>query len=106
MRLTTSYAPPCCTFANPDRDFPSRPSVIERRVTDRILTAAEIAARQLQDELDCHTDMILVNAAAREKFDEFAKLISPDDEAYLLRKAAIQLRKTRRLEPELAGPRD
>ena len=73
----------------------------ERQAAESVLTAAEIAARQLQDELDCHTDMILVDAAARAKFDEFAKSIAPDSDAYALRKAAIQLRKTRRLEPEL-----
>ena len=67
----------------------------------RTQTAAEIAARQLQDALDGHTDMILVNAAARAKFDGFARAIAPDEESYLLRKAAIQLRKSRRLEPEL-----
>lgn len=73
----------------------------ERQAAESVLTAAEIAARQLQDELDCHTDMILVDAAARAKFDEFAKSIAPESDAYALRKAAIQLRKTRRLEPEL-----
>ncbi len=73
------------------------------RASDADLVAAEIAARQLQDELDCHTDKILVNAVARAKFDEFAKSLAPNSEPYLLRKAAVQLRKARRLEPELVS---
>ncbi len=68
---------------------------------ERTRVAAEIAARQLQDALDCHTDMILVRAEARAKFDEFARAIAPEIEPYKLRKAAVQLRKARRLEPEL-----
>ncbi len=41
-----------------------------------------------------------MNAAARAKFDGFAKAIAAGVEPYALRQAVVQLRKTRRLEPE------
>ncbi len=65
-----------------------------------LLAASEIAARQLSDRLQCHTDAILVDSVARTYFDEHAKKICPAS-CYALRKAALRLRKTRRLEPEL-----
>ncbi|GAB5404420.1 MAG: excinuclease ABC subunit C [Aureliella sp.] len=65
-----------------------------------LLAASEIAARKLSDQLHCHTDAILVDSAARTFFDQQAKKICPAS-PYALRKAALRLRKTRRLEPEL-----
>lgn len=62
---------------------------------------AEIAARRLQDETGQHSDAILVSEEAREKFDQITQRISSDCPPYLARKAAIRLRKTRKLEPEL-----
>ncbi len=72
-----------------------------RAGAERIQIAAEIAARQMQDELDCHTDCILTQHVARERFDAFARELAPNVEPYLLRKAAVSLRKARRLMPEL-----
>lgn len=68
---------------------------------ERLNAAAEIAARRLFDELGLDTDSILVDPAARKKFDSYAKRIGNEFPAYDLRKAALRLRKQVELEPEL-----
>lgn len=68
---------------------------------DSLEAIAEIAARRLQDETGQHSDALLVSEDAREKFDQIAQRIAPNSSSYLLRKAALRLRKTRKLEPEL-----
>ena len=68
---------------------------------ERLNAAAEVAARRLFDELGVDTDSILVDPAAREKFDSNAKRIGCAFPAYDLRKAALRLRKQGELEPEL-----
>lgn len=65
------------------------------------LTAAEIAARLIQDRFDAHTDQMLVDPELRREFDRAALKLAPDQSPYALRKAALKLRKTRRLRPEL-----
>lgn len=66
-----------------------------------LLAAAEIAARRLSDQMHRHTDAILVDEKARRFFDEQAHKVCPEASLYSLRKSALRLRKTRRLEPEL-----
>lgn len=66
-----------------------------------LLAAAEIAARRMNDELHHNADAILVDSVARRHFDKVALSVAPGASVYSLRKAALRLRKTRRLEPEL-----
>lgn len=72
----------------------------DARSADGLSIIAEIAARRLADEMSVHTDAILVSTVARKRFDELAMAIAPVN-AYDARKAALRLRKTRRLQPEL-----
>jgi predicted GIY-YIG superfamily endonuclease len=72
-----------------------------RQQFDDELVAAEIAARRLHDEHGVHVDQVLVDPELRKKFDEVATSIMPDAKAYVLRKAALKLRKARQLKPEL-----
>ncbi len=67
----------------------------------RLTAVAEIAARRLDDGLRCHTDRILTNSAARQHFDATVQSIVGKCDCYAYRKAALKLRKTRRLQPEL-----
>lgn len=68
---------------------------------DALIHIAEIAARRIQDEFHYDTDSLLVNSKARERFDEIAEELLPGSSKYHMRKSAIRLRKTRKLEPEL-----
>jgi len=68
---------------------------------DQYQHLAEIAARTVQDKHNVTTDRIMCNETMRAEFDEQAKLIAKDVDAYLMRKAAFGLRKKRRLKPEL-----
>jgi len=63
--------------------------------------AAEIAARLLEDQHRQNIDRVLCDPALREQFDKVAQEMAPKTSAYLLRKAALGLRKSRRLQPEL-----
>ena len=69
--------------------------------TQSVQHIAEIAARQMQDIHEITTDRIMANPELREQFNEIAKKLSPEVDLYLARKAAFQLRKTRKLKPEL-----
>lgn len=62
---------------------------------------AEIAARQVQDRHKVSVDQIMADPALREEFNRAARAIDPEADAYAARKAVFQLRKTRRLRPEL-----
>ncbi len=66
---------------------------------DRV--AAEIASRWISDQYGLHTDQWLIDSDYLSKFDRAALEIAPDSTAYRLRKAALQLRKARKLRPEL-----
>src|SRR5262245_40832191 len=69
---------------------------------DAYVHAAEIAARSMEDKgSGRNIDRILCDPATRHEFDSIAQGISPDVSTYLLRKAALSLRKARRLKPEL-----
>lgn len=63
--------------------------------------ASEIAARHMEDRHGVTIDEVLCDPGTREEFDALAQGIAPDVSRYLLRKAALWLRKNRRLQPEL-----
>jgi len=62
---------------------------------------AEIAARVVQDQHRSSIDRVMASPQWKADFDASAKQISPEVDAYLVRRAAFQLRKTRQLQPEL-----
>ncbi|MDG1873805.1 MAG: GIY-YIG nuclease family protein [Mariniblastus sp.] len=62
---------------------------------------AEIAARSLQDKLSISTDKIMADPKHREAFNQIAQSVDPTSDLYQVRKAAFQLRKARKLRPEL-----
>jgi predicted GIY-YIG superfamily endonuclease len=67
------------------------------------LPAAEIACRMLQDEAGVLFDEILTDPVLLAKYDDLAKAIDPSTDSYTLRKAALRLRKSRHLRPELVS---
>jgi len=75
-----------------------------RRVVrhEEYLHAAEIAARLMYDRYGTTMDRVLCDPELRREFDQQAQAVAPDVSAYRLRKAALGLRKARRLRPELA----
>ncbi|MBN2208677.1 MAG: GIY-YIG nuclease family protein [Candidatus Coatesbacteria bacterium] len=68
---------------------------------DDYLPAAEIAARHMQDKHSVSLDTVLCDPDLRAEFDQIAQGISPGADGYVVRKAALGLRKTRQLRPEL-----
>ncbi|MFO0923837.1 MAG: GIY-YIG nuclease family protein [Pirellulales bacterium] len=63
---------------------------------------AEIAARKIQDSMDASTDAILTSPKVRQAFDDAIMGMLPDEtHFYPYRKAALKLRKSRKLQPEL-----
>jgi hypothetical protein len=62
---------------------------------------AEIAARSMQDKHEISIDAVMADPDHRREFDELAQRIDPEIESYAIRKAALRLRKTRNLRPEL-----
>ena len=65
------------------------------------LPVAEIASRLMQDRFEANIDQWLVNPALLKEFDAIVSEIVPDADRYSPRKAALTLRKSRRLQPEL-----
>jgi hypothetical protein len=63
--------------------------------------ASQIAARLMEDRLELSIDRILCDPDYRQQFDEVAQRVFPDASEYQLRKAALGLRKARKLQPEL-----
>ena len=91
-------------------------SVVTKRRTSRhddVLHVAEIAARHMYDKYALTMDRVLCDPAHRAVFDRIASSIAGEnkdkkkngsatlDLAYRVRKAALGLRKSRRLRPEL-----
>ena len=74
----------------------------ERVSLDDYIITAEIAARRLADEHQVHFDQVLCDPELLQEFDQHAGELSPGTDPYLLRKAALRLRKSRMLKPELA----
>ncbi len=75
----------------------------DSRPVGDIEPVAEIAARRIQDDLNAHTDRLLVDPEVRRAFDNMCRGMLGEIDTYVLRKGAIRLRKTRRLEPELVS---
>lgn len=65
--------------------------------------AAEIAARQLYDKYQLSVDRVLCDPKRRQEFDRMARSVTPEVPTYELRKAALALRKARKLRPELVA---
>lgn len=63
--------------------------------------ASQIAARLMEDRLELSIDRILCHPQYRQQFDDVATRIFPEASEYQLRKAALGLRKARKLQPEL-----
>jgi len=63
--------------------------------------ASEIAARLMYDKYKLSVDRILCDPEHRREFDTIAAQIAPNVSNYLLRKAALKLRKAHKLKPEL-----
>lgn len=62
---------------------------------------AEIATRSMLDKHQCSIDRIMCSPELRKEFNETATSIDESIDCYAVRKAAFQLRKARRLRPEL-----
>lgn len=68
---------------------------------EEYLHAGEIAARFIYDKYGVTTDRAFCDPELKKSFDATASKIAPDVSNYLLRKAALKLRKNRQLKPEL-----
>lgn len=68
---------------------------------DTLRHVAEITARAVQDQHRASIDRVMASPQWRADFNAAARKISPEVDAYLVRRAAFQLRKTRQLQPEL-----
>ncbi len=73
----------------------------DTRNYDNVANLAEIAARMMEDKHSVSIDRIMTNPALRKEFDSIAQNIDLDVDLYLIRKAAFNLRKARKLQPEL-----
>jgi len=73
----------------------------DRANHDDYFHASEIAARLIYDKYHTSVDRAFCKPELRREFDSIAQSIAPGVSAYLLRKAALKLRKNRQLRPEL-----
>jgi hypothetical protein len=79
-----------------------KPATVKRRDDHSdYIHASEIAARHLEDRHGVTIDKALCHPDTRREFDGSAQGIAPGVSNYLLRKAALTLRKNRQLQPEL-----
>jgi predicted GIY-YIG superfamily endonuclease len=79
-------------------------SVARKRVNanhEDYLHASEIAARLIYDKYKTTVDRAFCKPELKKEFDSIAQSIAPNVSTYLLRKAALKLRKNRQLKPEL-----
>lgn len=65
------------------------------------LPVAEIASRQMMDRFRANVDQWLVAPTLLDKFDAAVQTIAPESKPEEVRRAALRLRKSRRLKPEL-----
>ena len=72
-----------------------------RRSVQEFAQIAEIAARLMHDRHQVSSDRIMADPKLRAEFDQEIKDINPKADLYSARKAAFQLRKQRKLRPEL-----
>ncbi len=73
----------------------------EPRSVDDVRPFGEMCARMLIDKYGTSIDRIMCDPELRDEFDAAARAIDANVDSYLARKAAFQLRKTRKLRPEL-----
>jgi oxygen-dependent protoporphyrinogen oxidase len=73
----------------------------ERSDLSDYLVSAEIASRFMHDAHGVSPDQWLVDPYLLREFDKIGLSIANSEDAYLLRKAALKLRKSRSLKPEL-----
>lgn len=79
----------------------ARSTKSNRSSVNDVVHIAEMAARTIVDRQSISTDRMMTDPNLRAEFDSIARSIAPDVDLYRVRKAAFQLRKTRRLRPEL-----
>jgi len=70
---------------------------------DEWIPVAEIASRLVEDRFQANIDQWLVNPRLLAEFDAIVAQIVPEADRYASRKAAMKLRKSRRLKPELVS---
>jgi predicted GIY-YIG superfamily endonuclease len=73
----------------------------DRNNHDDYYHASEIAARLIYDKYHTTTDSAFCKPELKKEFDSIAQSIAPNVHVYLLRKAALKLRKNRQLRPEI-----
>jgi len=73
----------------------------DRSNHDDYLHVSEIAARFICDKHQSTIDRAFCKPELKKEFDSIAQSIAPSVSTYLLRKAALKLRKNRQLKPEL-----
>jgi hypothetical protein len=76
-------------------------TVVERLDHSSYVHASEIAARLMEDRFDLTVDRVLCDPNSRGEFDRISRQIAPDISNYRLRKAALGLRKAKKLQPEV-----
>ena len=81
------------------RGLASRRTILKDQSDYRF--AAEIAARFLERENEITLDQIICDPRYAERFDEIARTIVPGGKPFEYRWAALNLRKQKRLKPEL-----
>ena len=69
--------------------------------TTRYRVLAEMVSRSMLDQTQQSIDRIFCARETRNQFNQKALEVDPKADLYLVRKAAFQLRKSRRLKPEL-----
>ena len=69
--------------------------------TAPVMPVAEMVTRSIVDKHQCSIDAVFCDPALRVAFDRLAQATMPGVDGYTVRKAALQLRKARRLRPEL-----
>ena len=72
-----------------------------KRSQQDVQPLAEIAMRSIQDKSKLSSDRIMADPVLRGEFDAVVKGLQSGVDLYAVRKAAFQLRKIRRLQPEL-----
>ncbi len=80
------------------------PGKVTKRKTHKHETyhhAAEIAAREIEDRYKQNIGRALCDTALRKEVDKVALMLAPEISPYRLRKAALALRKSHQLKPEL-----
>ena len=68
---------------------------------DDWMPVAEIVSRRMQDQFNANIDEWLVSPKLLAEFDALVSQIVPNADLYATRKAALTLRKSRQLQPEL-----